>query len=470
LAKRKKKVIENLTITGIADKGKAVGRTPEGEVVFVEDVVPGDVVDVLVLRKKKSLSQAIVQKFKHLSEDRVQPRCDHFGTCGGCKWQNLDYQVQLTHKEQTVKDCIRRIAGLNPDLVNPIIGCDSNFEYRNKLEFSFSTKRWLTKEEAESEDIIENKGALGFHKAGFFDKIVEIQKCHLQDDLSNEIRNFIRDYSLANGYSYYDMKNHVGLLRNMIVRNTTDGEWMLTIVFGENDMNKIQALMEETKNRFPEIVSLHYVINTKWNDSIYDQEVILYHGNPYITQQLNGVKYRIGPKSFFQTNPRQAQVLFDTAVRYAGLSATDNVYDLYTGLGSIALYIAGKVKHVTGIEEVPEAILDAEINKETNQITNATFYTGDVKNILNAEFIEKHGKPDIIITDPPRAGMHPEVIDVLLDSHSPRIVYISCNPATQARDLKLLSEKYDTVSVTPVDMFPHTHHIESVALLKLKSL
>lgn len=470
MAKRKKKVIENLAITGIADKGKAVGRTPEGEVVFVEDVVPGDVVDVLVLRKKKSLSQAIVQKFKHLSEDRVTPLCDHFGTCGGCKWQNLDYQAQLRHKEQTVKDCIRRIAGLNPDMVNPIIGCDSNFRYRNKLEFSFSTKRWLTKEEASSEDIIDNKGALGFHKAGFFDKIVEIEQCHLQDDLSNQIRNFIRDFSVENGYSYYDMKNHVGLLRNMIVRNTTDGEWMLTVIFGENDQKKIQALMEAIKNKFPQIVSLHYVINTKWNDSIYDQEVIIYHGKPYITQMLNGVKYRIGPKSFFQTNPRQAQVLFDTAVRYAELKPTDNVYDLYTGLGSIALYIAGQVKHVTGIEEVPEAIFDAEINKETNQITNATFYTGDVKNILNTEFIEKHGKPDIIITDPPRAGMHPEVIDVLLASQAPKIVYISCNPATQARDLKLLSEKYDTVSVTPVDMFPHTHHIESVALLKLKSL
>lgn len=468
MAKRKKKVIENLTITGIADKGKSVGRTPEGEVVFVEDAVPGDVVDVLVLRKKKSMSQAIVQNYRHLSEDRVTPLCDHFGTCGGCKWQNLDYQAQLKQKEQIVRDCVRRIAGLDPNLVRPITGCDSPFRYRNKLEYSFSTRRWLTKEEADSGDIIENKGALGFHKAGFFDKIVEINQCHLQDNLSNEIRNFIREYCLQHRYSYYDIKSHKGLMRNMILRNTTMGEWMLIVIFGENDTEKIQSLLGVVRQQFPQISSLQYVINTKWNDSIFDQEVILYHGLPYITQELNGVQYRIGPKSFFQTNPRQAQVLFDTAIQYAGLTAIDNVYDLYTGLGSIALYIAGKVKHVTGIEEVPEAIIDAETNKKINGINNATFYAGDVKNIFNTEFIEKHGKPDVIITDPPRAGMHTEVIDVLLESQTPKIVYISCNPATQARDLKLMSEKYNVESVTPVDMFPHTHHIESVAFLKLK--
>lgn len=468
MAKRKKRVIENLLITGIADKGKAVGKTEAGEVVFVDEAIPGDIVDVLVLRKKKSLSQAIVQKYISLSPERVIAQCQHFGICGGCKWQNLDYLAQLKYKEQTVKDCIRRIAKLNPDIVQPIVGCQQKYEYRNKLEFSFSTKRWLTKEEAKSDDIIDNQGALGFHKAGFYDKIVEIQQCHLQDDLSNTFRNFIRDFALKNNYSYYDIKRHQGLLRNMIVRNTTDGEWMITIIFGEYHKEKIEALLNALKSHFSQITSLNYVINKKMNDSIFDQSVINYHGLSYITQQIKGVKYRIGPKSFFQTNPMQAEVLFDIAVKYAGLASDHNVYDLYTGLGSIALYMADKVHHVTGIEEIPEAIEDAIVNKEINQITNATFYAGDVKDILNTDFIDKHGKPDVIITDPPRVGMHPSVIETLLDCQAPTIVYISCNPATQARDLDLLSEKYDTLSVTPVDMFPHTHHIESVALLKRK--
>jgi 23S rRNA (uracil1939-C5)-methyltransferase len=465
---RKKKTVSDLLITGIADKGKAVGRTENGEVIFVEHAVPGDVVDALVLRKKKSLSEAIVTHFKKYSDDRVEAPCTHFGICGGCKWQNLSYQAQLNHKHQTVKDCMRRIAKLDESVVKPIIGCESDFFYRNKLEYSFSTKRWITHSEASSDVVIEQLGALGFHKAGFFDKIVDIKQCLLQDGLTNDIRNFVREMAELHQYSYYDIRAHQGFLRNMIVRNTLDGQWMVIVVFGQQLDDQIAFLLNQIKSRFPQISSINYVINTKVNDTIFDQEVINFYGLPYIVETLGNIKYRIGPKSFFQTNPRQAIHLFDVAVEYAELKADDVVYDLYTGLGSIALYIAHLVNHVTGIEEIPEAIADAAINKDFNGISNATFYTGDVRDLLNDHFVRKHGKADVIITDPPRAGMHVDVINTLLALAVPRLVYISCNPATQARDLALLSERYDIISVQPVDMFPHTHHIESVAKLRLK--
>jgi 23S rRNA (uracil1939-C5)-methyltransferase len=465
---RKKKTVNNLLISGIADKGKAVGRTDEGEVIFVDGAVPGDVVDVLVLRKKKSLSEAVVTKVVSLSPDRVEPMCQHFDICGGCKWQDLKYDAQLFHKEKTVKDSIKRIAKLDPSIVLPIIGCDENLRYRNKLEYSASTKRWITQLEAQNNAEIINNGAFGFHKAGFFDKIVGIEKCLLQEDLSNNIRNFVRDYIEGNNLTYYDIRNHTGFLRNMIVRNTLDGQWMIIVVFGEDDQEIILTLLQAIKTAFPSISSLNYVINTKLNDTIWDQNVITYHGQPYIIEQLGNVKYKIGTKSFFQTNPRQAKRLFDVAVEMADLKISDNVYDLYTGLGSIALYIADKVNKVIGIEEVPEAIEDARENMVLNDITNAVFYAGDVKDILNENFIKKHGKADIVITDPPRAGMHENVVNTLLELSAPRIVYISCNPATQARDLGLLSTKYDVIQVQPVDMFPHTHHIESVALLQLR--
>jgi 23S rRNA (uracil1939-C5)-methyltransferase len=466
---RKKKSISDLLITGIADKGKAVGRTESGEVVFVDNAVPGDIVDVLVFRKKKSLSQAAVTAYKKYSQDRVQAPCIHFGICGGCKWQHLSYESQLKHKQQTVKDSIRRIAKLVDDIVQPIIGCDNNLLYRNKLEYSFSTKRWITHEEASSGDILDHRGALGFHRAGFFDKIVEINQCLLQDDLTNQIRNYVRGYVLSHSYTFYDIKAHQGLMRNMIIRNTTDDQWMVIMIFGQNDMDKIMALLASLKSDFPQISSLNYVINEKMNDTIFDLEVINYAGAPYIVQALGLVKYRIGQKSFFQTNPTQAVKLFEVAARYAELTLDDNVYDLYTGLGSIALYISGRVRHVTGIEEIPEAIADANLNMAFNGIKNACFYTGDVKVLLNDDFVEKHGKADVIITDPPRAGMHEDVINTLLALKVPRLVYISCNPATQARDLALLSDIYEVLEVQPVDMFPHTHHIESVAKLKLKN-
>jgi 23S rRNA (uracil1939-C5)-methyltransferase len=464
---RKKKTIQNLLITGIADKGKAVGRTADGEVVFVEGAVPGDVIDVLILRKKKSMSEGVVTKLVSLSPDRIDPVCHHFVECGGCKWQDLTYTAQLRHKEQIVRDCMRRIGRIDDDKVLPILGSDLQFLYRNKLEFSFSTKRWITNKEAASDEVFAKEGALGFHRAGFFDKIVNIDRCHLQADLSNDIRNFVRIYASEKSLPYYDPRTHEGLMRNMIVRNNLAGEWMLNMVFGYND-EAIIPLMNALHDAFPQITSLNYVINTKVNDTIFDLDIITYKGAPYIIEQLEKVKYKIGTKSFFQTNTTQAIRLFDVAVEMADLSPTDNVYDLYTGLGSIALYISDKVKHVTGIEEIPEAIADAHVNMELNGIKNATFYAGDVRDILNDDFIAAHGKADIVITDPPRAGMHEDVVNTLLTLEASRIVYISCNPATQARDLALLSVKYDIDAIKPVDMFPHTSHIESVAKLTLR--
>lgn len=465
--RNKNQILEKVRITGIADKGKAVGRALAGEVVFVEDAVPGDLVDVRVIRKKKSLKEGVVLQYQELSSDRVTPSCRHFGVCGGCKWQHLDYQAQLRHKEQTVRDCIQRIARLDPHIVLPIMGCSENLRYRNKLEFSFSNRRWLTKEETQSEDDLSGQGALGFHRPGFFDKIVAIEECLLQDQLSNEIRNFVRSYTLQHGLSYFDARSHDGLMRNMIVRNTTLGEWMVIMVFGYSDEEAIGSMMSAIQGAFPQITSLLYVVNEKNNDTIFDQEVITWHGRNYIVEKLGHVEYRIGPKSFFQTNPKQAVNLFQVAREFAELKKEDNVYDLYTGLGSIALYIAGDAARVTGIEEIPEAIADAHINQELNQIANTTFYAGDVKDLLNEDFILKHGKADIIITDPPRQGMHEKVVETLLELETPRLVYISCNPATQARDLALLSKKYTVTKVQPVDMFPHTHHIESVAQLVL---
>jgi 23S rRNA (uracil1939-C5)-methyltransferase len=465
---RKKIVIPELHISGIADKGKAVGRTDDGQVIFVEGPVPGDVVEVLVLRKKKNYSEAVVRKYISFSEDRITAPCRHFGVCGGCKWQHMSYTSQLQYKNQMVRDCIRRIAKLDPDIVQPIIGCDDNFHYRNKLEFSFSNKRWITNEEAASDREILQEGGLGFHKAGFFDKIVNIDECLLQDDFSNRVRNHVRDFAIENEYSYYDLRAHNGLMRNLIIRNTTLNEWMLIVIFGERDQEKIDTMMQNLSDHFPEVSSLNYVVNLKMNDTIFDQEVVTVKGNPYIVEKLGDVRYKIGTKSFFQTNSEQAKRLFDVAADYAGLEQHHNVYDLYTGLGSIALYIASKAGHVTGIEEVPEAIDDALINMTFNDIRNTTFYAGDVKDILNEDFIRKHGRPDVVITDPPRAGMHEDVINTLLELEAPVIVYISCNPATHGRDLLLLSEKYDVTTVQPVDMFPHTQHIESVAKLILR--
>lgn len=460
-------MVYDVPVVDVADRGKSVAKDENGVVYFVDKAVPGDVVDILVLRKKKSFFQGVVKEYKKLSEDRVDPVCEYFGTCGGCKWQNLSYESQLKYKQNTVINAMTRIGKIDASIVQPIRGVEHIFNYRNKLEYSFSSKRWLTDEEIAKDGKIDQSPALGFHAPGAFDKVVDIQKCHLQEDLSNEIRNFMRTFTHAHEMEYYDARANTGLMRNVIVRNTTLNQWMVIVSFGKKD-DRNKELLAAMKEKFPQITSLYYVINQKKNDTILDQDILLYHGESYIVEQLGDVKYKIGPKSFFQTNTHQAKVLFDTVMEFAELKGEENVYDLYTGLGSIALYVSQQAKHVTGIEEVAPAIEDAKENARLNNIENTTFFAGDVKDILTDAFSDKHGKPDLVITDPPRAGMHKDVVHTLLKLESPRIVYVSCNPATQARDLELLSEKYNTIKMQPVDMFPHTHHIENVALLELK--
>ena len=468
MGRRRKKIIEKVTITGIADKGMGVGRAEDGQVVFMKGGVPGDVVDVMVLRKKKSYAHGIVHKTHQYSSDRIDPRCAHFGLCGGCKWQNLDYKAQIRHKHQVIVDAITRIAGIDPSVISPTIPCTNIFRYRNKLEYSFSTSQWLTREQIESVDIIERQPGVGFHPAGSFDKVIDVTECHLQHEMGDQLRNFIRNYAFANGLQFYDTRAHHGFLRNMIFRNNVKGEWMVIIAMGEDNPEAREGLLDEIKINFPDIVSLYYVINKKQNDSLFDQDMILYSGIPYLSEKLGDITFNIGPKSFFQTNTEQAKVLYDTAIDLCEFQGDENVYDLYTGIGSIALYIADRCKHVVGIEEVEPAIEDAIKNQRLNHIDNATFYAGDVKNILTDSFAERHGKPDLIITDPPRAGMHQDVVQMLLNLEAPRMVYVSCNPSTQARDLRLLSEKYNITQIQGVDMFPHTHHIECIAKCELR--
>ena len=451
-------------MTGIADKGMAVGRDKEGMVYFVEGAVPGDNVDVLVLRKKSSFRKGVVNDFNTLSEERIKAHCEHFGICGGCKWQNLSYASQLKYKQQSVKDVFQRIAGVSPEDFREIMGCEEIFEYRNKMEYSFSYRRWLTREELDTDEKLDFGQAVGFHKAGAFDKVVQIEKCHLQEDLSNEIRNFIHRFSLENNFTYYNNREHEGFLRNLRVRNSTLGEWMVIVIFGENNHEDIELLMAAVKEEFPQITSLQYVVNTKMNDTIYDQDVFVYNGESYLTEQLGHLMYRIGAKSFFQTNSNQARKLYDLVCEFAELKQDDLVYDLYTGLGSIALYIAKDCKKVIGIEEIKEAVDDANINKELNGIENAFFEVGDVKDEYNTRFVEKYGTADVIIVDPPRAGLHKDVCDMLNQSGARRIVYVSCNPATQARDVMLMPN-YHISKLQAVDMFPHTHHIENVISL-----
>ncbi len=464
---RKKKIIENVEITGIADKGKAVGRH-DGRVIFVADAVPGDVVDVLIQKTKKGALIGKAIQLKKPSADRITPICEHFGICGGCKWQHLSYEAQLTHKQTTVENAISRIAKIPVGEIQPILPSEETAYYRNKLEFSFSNKRWLTEEEVQTGDKFPKRDALGFHRPGAFDKIVDVNHCHLLPEPSNAIRNEVRKFALENEYSFFDIREQEGLLRQLFIRITSLGEIMVILCFYYDDEEKRKAILDHLHQKFPEIISLLYIINPKKNDTVYDLPVKVWKGQPFITEELRHVKFKIGPKSFFQTNSKQAVRLYDTVVEFADFNGSENVYDLYTGLGSIACFVANKCKHVTGIEEIEAAIEDANENATLNNIENTTFYAGDVKDILNASFVEKHGKPDLIITDPPRVGMHKNVVATLLEVMAPKIVYVSCNPATQARDLQLLSEKYDVIKIKPVDMFPHTHHIESVALLVAK--
>ena len=469
MGRRNKKpiIIQEVAITGMADKGRGVGRDGEGRVVFVEHVAPGDVVDVRIVKKKKDFLDGYAIKYHRLSEDRVEPFCEHFNVCGGCRWQHLDYKAQVFHKEKVVREAVERIGKIEPEEFLPIVPGEKTTFYRNKLEYAFSNKRWLTKEEIES-GTTNRQNVLGFHRSGAFDKIVDIKHCWLQEDPSNKVRLTIKDLALKHGFSFHDLRVHEGMMRHIMIRLTSIGELMLIVSFFKEEMERIKSFLDETIKSLPELTSVFYCINPKMNDFVGDLEMVHYHGNPFIEEQLGHVRFKIGPKSFFQTNSWQARVLYDKVVEFAGLTGEENVYDLYTGVGSIALYVAKYCKQVVGIEEVPEAIVDAKENARMNDTTNCIFYAGDVKNILTADFAEKHGEPDLVITDPPRAGMHKDVVKMFLELESPKIVYVSCNPATQARDLNLLKEKYDLLKIQPVDMFPHTHHVETVALLQLK--
>ena len=467
MRKRTKTVVQKVEITGIADKGRAVGRADSGQVIFVENVVPGDVVDVLVLKDRKGFKEGIPNHFHKYSEDRQEAFCQHFGVCGGCKWQNLAYETQLKHKEIVVHDAMKRIAKVEIEEIFPIVPAIETEYYRNKLEFTFSNRRWLTKEEI-AKGTSNYKNVLGFHRPRAFDKIVDIDHCHLQKDPSNELRNAIREIGIELDLDFLDLNAKDGFLRHLLFRITSLNEIMVIVSFYREDVEKRTLFLDKIIERFPQITSIHYCINPKENDFILDLDIHTYQGKGFVEENLGEVKFKIGPKSFFQTNTKQAVRLFDKVVEFAGLTGNENVYDLYTGIGSIALYIAKYCKQVVGIEEVASAIEDAKENSKLNGFDNTVFYAGDVKNILSPNFSKKHGKPDLVITDPPRAGMHPDVVKLLLLLEAPKIVYVSCNPATQARDFKLLSEKYKVAKLQPVDMFPHTHHVETVSLLELK--
>jgi len=466
--KKKPRYEQHITITGIADKGRGVGRNAAGEVFFVEQVAPGDIVDVLITKKRQDYAMGTPVHYHKYSEDRVEPFCAHYEVCGGCQWQHLSYEAQLEHKETIVRNAMQRIAKTEIGEFFPILAAPETRYYRNKLEFGFSNRRWLTADELADKSLPFKDDALGFHKAGAFDKIINIDHCWLEPDPSNAIRNGLREIGIQQGLSFYDPRASEGFLRQVMIRVSSIGETLVLMTFGEDDPEKRKAYLDEVLQRFPEITTMVFCVNTKANDFVLDLEMETWSGKGFIEEQLGHVRFRIGPKSFFQTNSRQGERLYALIAAFAGLDGSQNVYDLYTGVGSIALYLARDCRQVTGIEEIGAAIEDARENARLNNIANCTFYTGDVKEILSAEFAGKHGKPDVLVTDPPRPGMHPDVVRLLLELEAPRIVYVSCNPATQARDLHLLDPKYRVEKLQPVDMFPHTQHIEAVGLLHLR--
>lgn len=468
---RKKKelpLLEKVTISDVAAEGKALAKVND-LVVFVPYVVPGDVVDLQVKRKKNHYAEAVAVKFYEKSPLRVEPFCQHYGVCGGCKWQCLSYEEQIKYKQKQVFDNLTRIGKIELPEFMPILGSKKTVFYRNKLEFTFSNKRWLTEDEVKQDVKYEQMNAVGFHIPGAFDKVLAIDKCWLQDDVSNRIRNAIRDYAYEHDYAFFNLRTQEGMLRNMMVRTSSTGELMVLLqckITNEGELAKMKELLQYVADSFPEITSLLYVINNKCNDTIGDLDVEVFKGKDHIFEVMENLRFKIGPKSFYQTNSEQAYELYKVARTFAGLTGEELVYDLYTGTGTIANFVARQAKKVVGIEYVPEAIEDAKVNSEINGITNTLFYAGDMKDILTQDFINEHGRPDVIITDPPRAGMHNDVIDVILFAEPKRIVYVSCNPATQARDLQLLDVKYKVTAVQPVDMFPHTHHVENVVLLE----
>lgn len=468
---RKKKplpLLENITITDVAAEGKAIAKV-DNLVIFVPYAVPGDVVDLQIKRKKHSYAEAEVVKVHQYSDKRVKPFCKHFGICGGCKWQCLSYEDQLFYKQKQVVDNLTRIGKVEIPEVSPILGSKHIKEYRNKLEFGFSNKKWLTQEEISSGQKFDNMDAVGFHIPGAFDKILDIDQCLLMSDINNRLRNSIREYAISHQLSFYDLRAQTGLLRNMMLRTSATGEIMLLMQFcirTDEEQSQANQVLAHVHTNFPEVTSLLWVNNLKCNDTIGDLDIQTYAGTDYIYETMENLRFKVGPKSFYQTNTEQAYELYKVARNFAGLTGNELVYDLYTGTGTIANFVAKQARQVIGIEYVPEAIEDAKVNAQLNNFDNTLFYAGDMKDILNREFIEKHGTPDVIITDPPRAGMHTDVIDTILFASPQRIVYVSCNPATQARDLQLLSVAYQVKAVQPVDMFPQTHHVENVVLLE----
>ena len=460
--------MEKITITDVAAEGKALAKVND-LVVFVPYVVPGDVVDLQIKRKKNKYAEAVAVKFHEFSPQRAEPFCQHYGVCGGCKWQCLSYQDQIKYKQKQVTDNLTRIGKVELPEISPILGSEKTQFYRNKLEFTFSDKRWLTEEEVKADVKYDQMNAVGFHIPGAFDKVLAIEKCWLQDDISNQIRNAIRDYAYEHQYAFYNIRNHEGVLRNLMIRTSSTGELMVLLqvrISCDKDLEQTKELLSYVADKFPQITSLLYVINNKQNDTINDLDVQVFKGNDHIFEEMEGLRFKVGPKSFYQTNSEQAYNLYKVTREFAGLTGEELVYDLYTGTGTIANFVSRQAKKVVGIEYVPEAIEDAKVNSAINGIDNTLFYAGDMKDMLTQDFINEHGRPDVIITDPPRAGMHNDVIDVILFAEPKRIVYVSCNPATQARDLSLLDIKYKVIKVQPVDMFPHTHHVENVVLLE----
>ena len=473
MARKKKELplLEKVTILDVAAEGKAIAKVND-LVIFVPYVVPGDIVDLQIKRKKNKYAEAEAVKFHEYSPVRAVPFCQHYGVCGGCKWQVLPYEEQIKYKQKQVEDNLRRIGKIELPEISPILGSAKTEWYRNKLEFTFSNKRWLTAQEVQQDVKYDQMNAVGFHIPGAFDKVLAIEKCWLQDDISNRIRNAIRDYAYEHNYSFINLRTQEGMLRNMVVRTSSTGELMVIVIckiVEEHEMDLFRQLLQYVADSFPEITSLLYIINNKCNDTINDLDVHVFKGNDHIFEEMEGLRFKVGPKSFYQTNSGQAYNLYKIAREFAGLTGNELVYDLYTGTGTIANFVSRQARQVIGIEYVPEAIEDAKVNAEINGITNALFYAGDMKDMLTQEFINEHGRPDVIITDPPRAGMHQDVVDVILFAEPQRIVYVSCNPATQARYLQLLDCKYRVKAVQPVDMFPHTHHVENVVLLEKRN-
>ncbi|WP_433829409.1 23S rRNA (uracil(1939)-C(5))-methyltransferase RlmD [Flavobacterium anhuiense] len=463
-----KVVFHQIQVLDAGAKGVSVAKAPDGKVIFIPNVVPGDVVDVQTLKKRKAYYEGKAVKFHELSEYRVEPICEHFGVCGGCKWQNMKYSQQLAFKQNEVKNHLQRIGKIELPEFEAILGSEKQFFYRNKMEFSFSNSRWLTEKEIGSNEDLGNRNALGFHIPKMWDKILDINKCHLQEDPSNAIRNEIRAFANEHNLAFFNPREHSGLLRTVMIRTVSTGEIMVLIQFFEEDKENRELILDHLYEKFPEITSLQYVVNGKQNDTIYDQDVILYKGRNYILEEMEGLKFSINAKSFYQTNSDQAYELYKITRDFAGLTGNEVVYDLYTGTGTIAQFVSKKAKKVIGVESVPEAIIDAKANAERNNITNCEFFVGDMKVVFNEAFIAQHGKPDVIITDPPRDGMHKDVVEQILKIAPKRVVYVSCNSATQARDLALMDEKYKVTRVRPVDMFPQTHHVENVVLLELR--